>query len=101
MIVEHDVADPRLELVTFTSVRLSADLRKATVLYSCLGDENARARCAEGLAHATKRVRGELGHRLPLRYVPELRFLYDDSYERAERVDRLLRGEDSKKDDPS
>jgi len=95
-IVERDLADPRLSMVTFTQVLISPDLRNARVFYSCLGGDAERERCAEGLAHATGVLRRELGRRLPLRFVPSLRFEFDDSLERFDRISRLLReaGED-------
>jgi ribosome-binding factor A len=90
-IVSRDLADPRLEFVTFTDVHVSADLRNARVFYSCLGGASERARCAEGLTQASGMLRRELGRRLPLRFVPTLRFEYDDSGARAERIADLLR----------
>jgi ribosome-binding factor A len=90
-IVGRDVSDPRIEGVTFTEVRVTPDLRNAHVFFSCLGGQDARKRCAEGLEHAAGLVRRELGRRLALRFVPSLRFEFDDSLERAERIARLLR----------
>ncbi len=90
-IVEFELADPRLALVTFTDVTISPDLRNARVYFSCLGGAAERERCLAGLAHARSLLRRELGRRLRLRYVPELRFEFDDSFERANRIDRLLR----------
>jgi ribosome-binding factor A len=93
-IVETELADPRLTLVTFTEVQMTPDLGNARVFFSCLGGQEERKRCEEGLAHASGMLRRELGRRLPLRFVPALRFEFDDSYERAERINRLLRRTD-------
>jgi ribosome-binding factor A len=90
-IVETELADPRLQLVTFTEVRISPDLRNARVFFSCLGGEVERKRAEQGLQHAAGALRRELGRRLSLRFVPELRFEFDDSYERAERIAHLLK----------
>ena len=90
-IVESELNDPRLVLVTFTEVRMSPDLRNAHVFFSCLGDDAQRKRCEEGLVHAAGMLRRELGRRLPLRFVPALRFELDDTLQRAERINRLLR----------
>jgi ribosome-binding factor A len=97
IIVESELADPRLNFVTFTEVQMTPDLRNARVFFSCLGGDEERKRCTEGLEHAAGLLRRELGRRLPLRFVPTLRFEFDDSYQRAERIERLLRrrsGED-------
>ena len=90
MIVESELNDPRLVLVTFTEVRLTADLRTARVFFSCLGDDRQRKRCEEALKHAAGMLRRELGRRLSLRFVPALHFEFDDSLQRAERINRLL-----------
>ena len=89
-IVEVELSDPRLQLVTFTEVRITPDLRSALVFYSWLGPQAERAQVGEGLERAKGLIRRELGRRLSLRFVPELRFEYDDSAERAERIQRLL-----------
>jgi ribosome-binding factor A len=90
-IAETELADPRLSFVTFTEVQITPDLRNARVFFSCLGGDAERKRCEEGLSHAAGVLRRELGRRLRLRFVPALRFEFDDSYERAERINRLLR----------
>jgi ribosome-binding factor A len=91
MIVEQQLNDPRVQLVTFTDVHVTPDLRNARVFYSHMGDDAERAHCAEALEHASGMLRRELGRRLPLRFVPKLRFEYDDSSIRAERIATLLR----------
>ncbi len=89
-IVECELSDPRLDLVTFTGVRMTSDLRSAWVSFSCLEGEAGRKRCEDGLAHAGALLRREIGRRLRLRYVPVLHFEFDESFERAERIDKLL-----------
>jgi ribosome-binding factor A len=107
MIVERDLVDPRLELVTFTAVKVTPDLRTARVYYSCLGGQEARDDCGKALDHAKGMLRREIGRRLALRYVPDLRFEFDDSLERSQRISELLgpavQGRDAPEDagDPS
>jgi ribosome-binding factor A len=88
-IAEQDLADPRLRLVTFTDVRMSPDLRLARVSFSSLAGEQARREALVALEHATGLIRRELGRRLSLRYVPELRFQPDDSLDVAQRISDL------------
>ena len=91
-ILEHELRDPRISsAVTVTDVEITPDLAFARVYVTILGDAAARARSLEGLHRATGFVRRELGGRLDLREVPELRFQYDDSLDRGARVDDLLR----------
>jgi ribosome-binding factor A len=89
-IAEGDVGDPRLEFVTFTEVRMTSDLRYAQVFFSSLGDESARDEAGAALGKAKGYIRRELGRRLRLRHVPELRFLVDDSSQVADRIGRLI-----------
>jgi ribosome-binding factor A len=96
-IVECDLADPRLEMLTFTSVRMSADLKSALIFYSCLDGSAGQAQCQAGLEQAIGALRRELGRRLQLRYTPALRFEFDDSVERAQRISELLARERDEK----
>lgn len=83
--------DPRIGLVTITGVRVSPDLREAWVYYSVLGDEQARAETARGIAAARGYIRREVGHNVKLRVTPDLHFVFDESIERGDRIERLLR----------
>ncbi len=90
-ILLRDVKDPRVQMVTVTGVDLSSDLKYAHVFVSALGDAEARARSLAGLASARPYLQAQAGHRLGLRFTPELRFAIDPSFEAADRVERLLR----------
>ena len=83
--------DPRIGLVTITGVKMTADLREAWVYYSVLGDDAVRAETAKGLAAATGFVKRELSQTLNLRSTPDLHFKFDESVERGDRIERLLR----------
>jgi len=89
-IAERDLADPRLALVTFTEVRMTPDLKVAWVYYSCMPGSEGQEQTEPALEKAAGLLRRELGRRLSLRYVPDLRFRYDDSMERARRISELL-----------
>jgi len=95
----HTLADPNgaqdgrahhVELVTITDVEVSADLRHARIYFSVLGDERAVEECREGLTSAAGYIRGALGHRLRLKYTPELSFHYDRSAAHAQHIENLL-----------
>jgi ribosome-binding factor A len=85
----HDpvVADANL---TVTEVRVSRDLRTATIFLSELGQNALRPGLATALVRARPFLRGELARRVNLKYAPELRFLQDESFAEAERIDALL-----------
>jgi len=84
------VHDPRVEGVTITAVDVSADLHYADVLVTVLGDEERKKEAIAGLNAAAGFLRRELAPSLNLRYMPELRFHIDRSYERGARIDALL-----------
>lgn len=91
-ILERRLRDPRLgSTVTVTDVQVTQDLSFARVYVTVLGDEGARAQAMETLRRASGFVRHELGGRLDLREVPEIRFEYDASLDRGQRVEDLLR----------
>ena len=91
-ILEHRLRDPRLSsAVTVTDVEVTPDLAFARIYVTVLGDAASRERVLEALGHAAGFVRRELGSRLDLREVPEIRFQYDGSLDRGARVDDLLR----------
>ncbi|HLV60228.1 MAG TPA: 30S ribosome-binding factor RbfA [Fredinandcohnia sp.] len=90
-ILTRGLKDPRVGFVTITGVELSPDLRHARVYYSVMGTEEEKRQTAEGLDAAKGFLKREVARALSLRYVPELRFLYDDSAERGARIEKLLR----------
>jgi ribosome-binding factor A len=83
--------DPRIGFATVTAVRMSTDLRHARVLVSVLGSEEDCRRTMAGLASAKPVLRAELGRQVRTKYLPELTFELDRVWERAERLESLLR----------
>jgi ribosome-binding factor A len=83
--------DPRVGFVTVTGVDVTADLRRARVFYTVMGDERARKATHAGLRSARGHLRQVLGHEVRLRFLPDLEFEEDRSAQRVERVDELLR----------
>jgi len=89
-LLQKRTSDPRLTNVTVTDIEISPDLKRAKVFVSTLGDRDSRNNALEGLQHASGYIRRELAQRLSLRFVPELRFFLDDSWERGAHIDELL-----------
>lgn len=85
------VKDPRVGMVTITGVKLSPDLKHASVYVSTHGDDEAQTRMLAGLASARTYLQSQVGKRLGLRFTPELRFEIDPTVSAAERLERLLR----------
>jgi len=91
LILQNRVKDPGAGSITVTDVTVTADLRLARVHYSVLGGEEERLSARDALRRSKGFIRKELGQVLRIRYSPDLAFLYDASYERGSRIERLLR----------
>jgi ribosome-binding factor A len=89
-IVTRRMKDPRVGFVTITSVDVTADLRQAWIYVTVLQEGEQGNEAMATLARATGFIRGELGRRLKLRYVPELTFARDTSIDEVRRVMSLL-----------
>lgn len=91
VLIGHELDDPRLSLVQVTHVNVSRDLRNVSVYVNHDDEEVSRQQVLAGLRHALPYVRRQIAVRCALRVVPDLVFHYDDTAERAARVDALLR----------
>jgi ribosome-binding factor A len=89
-LVEGELGDPRIGLVSVTGVQLAEDGRSAQVLVDVEGDEEEAERSMEGLDAAKAYIRRELADRLRLRRAPELFFRLDRSEREKARVEELL-----------
>lgn len=76
--------------LTISEVRMSRDLRQATVFVSELGGAGLRPEVEAALGRARPFLRGEVARRVNLKYAPEMRFQLDTSFDEAERIERLL-----------
>jgi ribosome-binding factor A len=87
-----DVHDDVLQthLVTVPEVRMSADLRLATIYVMPLGGHDAAAVLA-ALERNKRYLRGEIAHRVNLKFAPDIRFRIDERFEEAARIEKLLR----------
>ena len=89
-ILQSELRDPRLGLVTCTRVDLTNDLKHAKIYVSILAEEPERARTFSVLEGATGFVRRRLSGRLGLRTSPEIRFVFDPSVEYGIRLEELI-----------
>lgn len=91
-IVGYELEDPRVQAVTVTDVRLSENLRDASVYVLVEGSEEEIVAALAALRHAAPYVRKQVGFVLSLRHTPEIHFIRDTVEERGARVDKLLLG---------
>jgi len=86
----RDLGDPRLATVTITEVEVTADLKLARVFFSARGDQGREEAALKGLESAAGFIKKNLGRELRLRYMPELIFQVDRSFDYGSRIDRLI-----------
>jgi ribosome-binding factor A len=89
-VIERQVKDPRLGMVTVTDTRMTPDLREATVFYTVWGDENARADTARALESAKGVIRSAVGRGTGLKHTPSIAFIPDVVPDTARHIEELL-----------
>lgn len=88
-ILRREVRDPRVAGVSLTDVEVSPDYAHAVVFFSCLDPAQVSV-ATEGLRRAAGFLRSQLAQRVKLHATPDLRFVYDESIERGDRLSRLI-----------
>jgi ribosome-binding factor A len=86
-----DIKDPRLRDVTITFVKISPDLSSAVVYFRRIGNAHSDEETSRGFASASGYLRAELGRKLYIHKVPELKFVADDLPERVEKIEKIFR----------
>ena len=99
VLMRGDIRDDDLAgvSVTITQVKPSGDMRHATVFCEPLGGKNAD-KIIKALNRHKAFIRGEMGHMIELKFTPDLRFVEDDSFAEAEKIENLLRSERVRRD---
>jgi len=89
-LIQREVSDPRLSMVTVTAVDVDRELAFATVYITAIGSDDRREEVLQALERATGFIRKQLSARIRLRQFPKLRFRWDASQTRGARIDELL-----------
>jgi ribosome-binding factor A len=99
MLSRGDIHDPVIEghMITVPEVRMSPDLRLATVYVMPLGGKDEKEVVA-ALERNKKFLRGEIAHRVNLKFAPEIRFRVDERFDEAERIEKILRTPEVRRD---
>jgi ribosome-binding factor A len=99
ILAHGNVHDPDLEglIITVPEVKMSPDLKLATIYVMPLGGRDTD-KVITALARNKKFLRGEVAHRVNLKFAPDLRFRIDDRFEEAERIEKLLRTPEVRRD---
>lgn len=89
-IILQELKDPRLGFVTVTDVRITGDLREATVYVSLFGRDEEKKNTLAALAKANGFIRSEVGKRLGIRYSPQIGFKEDQSLDYGLKIEKIL-----------
>lgn len=90
LLLQNEIMDPRIGMVTLTGVEVTRDYAYAKVFYTALGGSENPQLVEEGLKRAAGFLRSQLAGRIRLRIIPQLQFVYDESVERGIKLSRLI-----------
>ena len=90
-ILRKSVKDPRLEMATITGVQMSRDLKNAHIYFAVSGGKKEQQDAMDGFQSALGYLKRTLGGELELRYMPELKFHYDKSFDYGARIEDVFR----------
>ncbi len=89
-LIQLEVKDPRIGLVTLTSVEVTQDYAHARVYFTTMNAAGQASLAQTGLERAAGFLRSQLAHRMKLRIMPQLHFIYDTSVERGVQLSQLI-----------
>ncbi|MBF0101478.1 MAG: 30S ribosome-binding factor RbfA [Desulfobacterales bacterium] len=89
--MHKDVNDPRLDLATITAVKMTEDLKFANIFFAISGGQKNIDDASDGFKSASGFIKRELAKQLNLKYMPDIKFSYDDSFDTGARIELLLK----------
>ncbi|MDM8543174.1 30S ribosome-binding factor RbfA [Desulfococcaceae bacterium HSG7] len=89
-LLHKSIHDPRLEMTTITGVRMTRDLKIAKIYFTSPGGASNVKRVSDGFKSSRGYIKRMLASRLGLRYMPDLQFYYDESFDYGAKIDKLL-----------
>lgn len=98
-ILEFETRDPRFSLVSATEVKLTRDLRHATVFVTKVGNRSEKQNAVSALEESSAFLRSKLANNLDLRHTPELEFKLDKTMEKAARIEQILAEEEENEEE--
>lgn len=93
VIISQEINDPKLGFPTVTDVRVSPDLSVAKVYVSFLGKNYMKRDGLDALRRAKGYIKTQLSHSIKMRKIPDLTFIVDDSLDKADRIEQILKNE--------
>ncbi len=89
-LLNKKMQDPRVEMATVSGVKVSADLRVADVYITVFGDKKRIRDAMDGFKKSKGFIKKSIAPKLGLKFMPELRFFHDDTFDKAARMDALI-----------
>lgn len=90
-LLNKKMQDPRIEMATISRVNLSSDLRIADVYVTIFGDKKKIHNALAGFKKSKGFIKKNIAPKLGLKYMPDLRFVQDDTFDKAARMDALIK----------
>jgi ribosome-binding factor A len=90
-LLSKKMQDPRIEMATISAVELTPDLRVARVYITVFGDKTRIRDALDGFKNSKGFIKKRIAPKLGLKYMPDLRFYYDDSFDKAAQMDELIK----------
>jgi ribosome-binding factor A len=89
-ILKRDIGDPRLKMATITEVEVSRDLKLARIYFTTPSDKNKKEAAIKGFRSARGFIKRILAQEIDLKYMPDIKFIYDNSLEYGAHIDELI-----------
>jgi len=90
-LLNKKMQDPRIEMATISGVKMTPDLRVADIYVTVFGDKKRVSEVLAGFKNSKGFIKKSIAPKLGLKYMPDLRFVYDDSFDRAAKMDELIK----------
>jgi ribosome-binding factor A len=90
-ILNKDIGDPRLKMATITAVEVSRDLRLARIYFTAPGGKHKKEAAIEGFNSARGFIKKALAQEIDLKYMPDIKFFYDESLEYGAHIEALIK----------
>lgn len=91
LIIQREIKDPGVGFVTILEVKMTNDLKIAKVYCSVYGEDEDKKKTLDALQRSKGYIKFLLGKRIQLKYMPDLMFILDDTFEKAARIEDILR----------
>ena len=89
-ILKKNIKDPRLKMATITGVKVSRDLKQARIYFTISGGSQKKGAAIKGFTSAHGFIKKTLAHELDLKYMPNIKFFYDESLDYGAHIDELI-----------